>query len=120
MGHINCSFTEGRLASYEFNLVNRTRQDKVRNEDSRNSTVIPQYIERRLKWFGHLVRMQHDYQQPRLTIAISQDKDQKEDQENDGSTVLKKHLQTELKYQRCNYPSVERKLLLMLSGTSER
>lgn len=44
--------------------VNKTRLDKVRNTDVRNTIgILPclEFIEQqRLKWFGHLVRMQYD------------------------------------------------------------
>ena len=45
-------------------VVNKTRRDKVRNVDIRNTIGIPPCIEfieqQRLKWFGHLVRMKQD------------------------------------------------------------
>lgn len=45
-------------------VINKTRRDRIRNQDIRNIIGIPpclDYIEQqRLHWFGHLVRMQHD------------------------------------------------------------
>jgi hypothetical protein len=45
-----------------FKVVNKTRQDKIRNMDILNTINIPPCIEyteqHRLKWFGHLIRIQ--------------------------------------------------------------
>lgn len=50
--------------------VNKTRRDRVRNEEIRNSINIKPVMhsieKQRLKWFGHLVRMKHDEMPSRL------------------------------------------------------
>ena len=69
-------------------VVNKTKGDRVRTEDIRstiNIKPLTYFIEKqRLKWFGHLMRMEHHEIPYRVYNQKHSGKKQKADQE-DGS-----------------------------------
>jgi hypothetical protein len=74
--------------------VNKTRLDKVRNTDVRNTIrILPclEFIEQQRHGLATLSECNMTSQQPKLTTPGMRDTDIKEDQEKDGLTVFQKH-----------------------------
>ena len=74
-------------------ILNKTKEDRIRNTDIRLELGVDErknYIQKKLRWFGHVVRMGEERISKKILHTKLEGNDRDENPESDGENKLER------------------------------